>query len=318
MVDVEPTERLAHRFLGQLPSAIRGGGKKLAVGDFAVVVRVQASEELPRLPAAHAQFLSQALLQFLETDRPTVVLVQRYKLRPQAVLILQRHRPRCQRQARAPERRGLWEANQGEEDRGVNRRRAGSVAAQPGMLKRLRRAWSPSSVHAQERAHEVPCTAWQPRVVVNRVKAINSPRLLMWLPQADRELSGQEDVRDDADRKQVGLFSVRVLEDLWCTIAAGPNHVVHVLTIIENRETEINELQVLRVAALEEDVLWLQVTMHHAMAMHVCDSEQHLPDDVRGPAFRKPPTLDDAVVELATRQVLHDEVQLALRLVDTI
>jgi len=86
-----------------------------------------------------------------------------------------------------------------------------------------------------------------------------------------RCLAGEQDIHDDAKAPHVRLFIILLLiEDLWCHVEGGPNHLAQLLALRELASgSEIDQLD--RLVVIEADILWLQVSVDEALLVEVVD-----------------------------------------------
>lgn len=102
-----------------------------------------------------------------------------------------------------------------------------------------------------------------------------------------RVAARQQHVGDDADAPNVDLLVIGHLNLLILTNAndlgshvqrTTEDEVEALLWVEKARETEVSNLytQIVDILRLEENVLWLQVTMRDVLVMHVVDSQQDL------------------------------------------
>lgn len=119
-------------------------------------------------------------------------------------------------------------------------------------------------------------------------------------------------VQADAGRPNVNFEAsvARLAHDLRSGVSRRAALLVENL-ILRNAPTH-SEVAYLDVTlAVQQNVLELQVTVHHALLVHVSDTEHELPEDELGLPLFKPPALFYIFLQIAAwAQLHHDQVVL--------
>lgn len=80
--------------------------------------------------------------------------------------------------------------------------------------------------------------------------------------------------------------------------------------LVEVRQTEVYELD--RVIVVQQQVLWLEVTMHNTKLVNVLNSADDLLVHLGSLVLFESPVLDDVLEEFTAGAILHDEVQVVV------
>nr|CAB3451612.1 unnamed protein product [Digitaria exilis] len=127
----------------------------------------------------------------------------------------------------------------------------------------------------------------------------------------------EEDVDDDPRRPHVRLGTVVLAQHLGRHVVGRPHHVgEHLAGLEEDGEAEVDGLERRRllllllpvVPAEQQEVLGLEVPVHHPQRVARLDDADDDPRDLRRLALREVAPLHDAVEELAALAQLHDDV----------
>ena len=126
-------------------------------------------------------------------------------------------------------------------------------------------------------------------------------------------VAAQENKEDDAERPDVNLLAVPALhEDLWGDVVWGAARGLERDVVVEELcEAKVCDKDVrLRAPVAEEEVLWLEVAVDNAVLVEVLDGFCHLLCDAACVGLGKVSLVDNAVKQLAARDVVQHEVQL--------
>ena len=125
----------------------------------------------------------------------------------------------------------------------------------------------------------------------------------------ERQVSADHGIENDAGAPDICTESVVTLSanHLRGSVAGAAACRLQLLTLfVEIAETEIDELDV--VVVVKEEVLWLQVPVHHAELVDVLDARQNLSENLAGFRLFQSSVFHDVLEKLASRTVLHDQV----------
>jgi hypothetical protein len=91
----------------------------------------------------------------------------------------------------------------------------------------------------------------------------------------------------------------------WSTAGCGEN--VKLLLVHDAREPKISNQQIGVVLwCSEQQVLWLQISVHNSVVMKICDCRQRSPNQIAGVGFVVISFATDAVKELASKRQISD------------
>ena len=144
------------------------------------------------------------------------------------------------------------------------------------------------------------------------------PEVLQRRP-VEREGAGDQDVEHDAQGPDIGLGAhiTLALEELGCGVggraAPGPQQAVGTVVVAK---AEVRQFDA--IIRVQEEVLGLEVAVHHPRQVAVADGGQDLGEDVAGLLLGHAPVLDQVVKDLPVGRVLRHDVDHALRLHDLV
>ena len=132
-----------------------------------------------------------------------------------------------------------------------------------------------------------------------------------------RRQAAQEDVENDARAPHVALHAVLALEHLGRHVIGAAHHFIqHLARLDEHGEAKVGRLEDAGVARrAQQEILGLQVAVHHAQLVAVVQHAQHGAEHGRSLALAVVPSLHNAVEQLAAAAVLHHQVHRARVLV---
>mmetsp|Transcript_4831 Transcript_4831/g.13189 ORF Transcript_4831/g.13189 Transcript_4831/m.13189 type:complete len:226 (-) Transcript_4831:330-1007(-) len=127
----------------------------------------------------------------------------------------------------------------------------------------------------------------------------------------------QEDVQNDAQTPHICFMAIVLAQYLWRNIVRASNQVSESLPRFEEHaKTKICQLQLpLCPLACQQEVFWLQVSVHHTQLMTVVHDIYHLSKDLSCLLFAKVSGFHNAVKELSTRTQFHRQMHEVLVLV---
>ncbi|MBK9034765.1 MAG: hypothetical protein IPL61_26465 [Myxococcales bacterium] len=131
----------------------------------------------------------------------------------------------------------------------------------------------------------------------------------------ERRLPGEQLVRDDPDRVQIGGHRRGGAADQLGRHVLGRAADVAVLALARGvdqpGDPEVHDLDLILAgpALLDQDVVALEVGVDHAREVGLLDAGQDLVDDRQHPRRRQRVLLGDQVRQRRAAQVLHDQVQ---------
>lgn len=129
----------------------------------------------------------------------------------------------------------------------------------------------------------------------------------------ERQIAADHGVQDDSAGPNVGAESEvpLALDHLGRGVARTAAGGLEALAmLVEVGQTEINELD--RVVVVQQQVLWLEITMHNAKLVNILDSADDLLIHLGSLVLLKSPILHDVLKQLTARAILHDEVQVVM------
>lgn len=81
------------------------------------------------------------------------------------------------------------------------------------------------------------------------------------------------------------------------------------LLVHDSRKSKIGDKQISIVLwCSEQQVLWLQISVHDTVVVEICDSRKSSPDQVAGIGFVVVSLATDAVEELASKRKVGDQI----------
>mmetsp|Transcript_34865 Transcript_34865/g.96401 ORF Transcript_34865/g.96401 Transcript_34865/m.96401 type:complete len:351 (-) Transcript_34865:272-1324(-) len=297
--------------------------------DFLVVRSVQGLEDGLDLFVRHLELLAQDLLQLSHRDGPLPALVYLDEGIAHLSPLLVRQGPGHHRQARPAELRRLLEGAQRVDNvvvhAGVGTLTRWSAVAvlDEGVLESLLRTEPLLWVNREQAFHERLRYVGDlgPRLLLLGVSARLDASDLLLLGAAKRHVPHQEDKHDNAEAPEVALVGIALArEHIRADVGDGPAGRLHQRGGIPLvRKTKVNELQLgRRLLALVEEVLELQIPMHHAMRMKVADRPQHLSCSFSCICIGVNASSLESKVEFSTFATFRQEADVGLRLIDVV
>mmetsp|Transcript_56069 Transcript_56069/g.170728 ORF Transcript_56069/g.170728 Transcript_56069/m.170728 type:complete len:287 (+) Transcript_56069:477-1337(+) len=245
------------------------------------------------------------------------------ELPPQRAAVLLGHRARDDRQQR-PLRR--WRPHEGpkrgEQGRIEGGRAPSRAGLQPRVLQRGAGAGPCVRVHDQQPPQEVLSLsgmAAQARRELHLARLDLGHDLL--LAAAEQRHADQEHVGNDPERPNIGLLGVRAGKNLGRHVIDRAASLLHpgVRTAdAPPRQAEVDQLQVAGALGLENIVLQLQIAVRYVVRMQIHHRQQHLLNQPGSRILAQATAVPHPGQQLATGEILHDEVQLRRRLVHVV
>ena len=122
-----------------------------------------------------------------------------------------------------------------------------------------------------------------------------------------RSSSKHELVANYSNRKVINsVWMVLPTHDLWCHIPWRSRSILTIFWSKNFRDAHVSNAYIARL--LHNDVLWLDISMEHALIMHVFESEDHASQHEFRFILVKPSSFPNVIPEITTGQQVADQI----------
>mmetsp|Transcript_32569 Transcript_32569/g.87160 ORF Transcript_32569/g.87160 Transcript_32569/m.87160 type:complete len:361 (-) Transcript_32569:436-1518(-) len=311
VVHVEPVERFLDQIVVHLYSGGGHGRQEFGVVDLLLVIIVDSLESRRGVLAINMKFGLHHLLKLVDVDGPRPVGVHLYERIAHLGALLVGQGPGHHVHRGSPEVGGLGEAAQGVDCFLMNLVLLLEELVpplDPRRLQRLRGAEPAGGVGDQQRLNEVVGLRGRllPQSLLLGILAGLYALDLVLLRTGKRHVAEQQDKHRDSKAPHVALAAVALPQDLGGDVGQRAAAEAQLgVRRPELREAEVDELQVPRALALVQEVLQLDVSMHHSLGVDVIQREEHLPSRVDGVLLREALFFEHSLEDLAATHALH-------------
>jgi hypothetical protein len=125
------------------------------------------------------------------------------------------------------------------------------------------------------------------------------------------KVSTHENIQKDSERPSIDFTVVLSVQNFWCHIIRSTGNSLQLLvSFLSLGKTEINQLEF--ATSRKHDVLWLNISMHNSLAVHVMASAKHFLHVLFCLFFTKHLIFlrSNLVEQFSTTNILHDQINI--------